>query len=225
MRTTAHSRAVAALLLAGAALLTAAGCNIVVPIAYAIEGPPSTEAAYTLPQKKAVVFFDDTKNQLPRTSLRTRIGDKVAADLMAKGMLTQVIASREAMQIARRKDTDSNKIGIGTVGQEVGAELVIYVKITGFFITPDGYTNKPEASAEVKVVDVGASRRVFPEDGTTEDGFPVNATTREVDNELYKSSSGRRKIEDSLADVLADKVAKTFYKHETKELGAPLGVR
>ncbi len=89
----------------------------------------------------------------------------------------------------------------------------------------DQIKNAVEKLYEVKVVDVGASRRVFPEDGTTEDGFPVNATTREVDNELYKSSSGRRKIEDSLADVLADKVAKTFYKHETKELGAPLGVR
>ena len=35
-------------------VLSAAGCNIVTPVAYAIEGPGQIDAEYTLPKKKTV---------------------------------------------------------------------------------------------------------------------------------------------------------------------------
>ena len=63
-------------------LFLAAGCNYLVPAAYIIDGPPSIDAKYDLPDRKTVVFVDDRTNILSRTQLRAVIGDKVAADLI-----------------------------------------------------------------------------------------------------------------------------------------------
>ena len=74
--------------------LPLASCNIVTPIAYAIEGPGQIDAEYTLPDKKTVVFVDDPRNILPRTALRTAIGDK---DRMAKtGLLDAAMLALDA---------------------------------------------------------------------------------------------------------------------------------
>ena len=40
--------------------------------------------------------------------------------------------------------------------------------------------------------------------------------------ELYRSSAGRREIEQLLAAAIADKVTKLFYKHIPDELGSRL---
>lgn len=220
-------RAVAAMVLAaaaGAALLSS-GCNIIVPAAYILEGPPTVDAAFTLPPKRTVVFIDDTKNELPRTALRTLIGDTIAESLMAQGLVTEAIASAEAMQIARRRDTDAKKLSISQIGEECGAEIVIYVKIKSFLLTPDGTVPRPLADAEVKVLDIGSGVRLFPDPGGEERGFPVETQLREMNLDLYRSSAGRRQLEDQLAKTVAQDVAKVFYKHQKNELGGKLGVR
>lgn len=208
-----------------AALVIAAGCNIIVPVAYLIEGPASNDAVFTLPgEKRTVVFVDDTRNDLPRTSLRTIIGDTVVTTLLDRSLVTQAIDSTDAMQVARRRDTDSKRLSIAEIGEEVGAEIVIYVKIDAFALTPDGVVPRPVGAAQVKVLDIGAGVRLFPEGGASE-GFPVQTQLTEQDLDLYKSSAGRRQLEDALAKEMGRDIAKLFYKHEKKELGGRLGVR
>lgn len=207
-------------LLGGAAAL--AGCNIVVPAAYILEGPPSVDAAFELPAKRTVIFIDDTRNHLPRTALRSLMGDEIARLLLDKAVLTDVIDSSDAVQVARRYDSDQKRLSVAQVGEEVGAETVIYVKINIFALSPDGVTPRPFAEAEVKVIDVGAQKRLFPADG--DGGRVVRIQTRE-DLEAYKTSAGRRGLEDNLAKELGREVAGLFYKHEKKELGRQLGVQ
>ena len=82
------------------ALLATAGCNIVTPVAYAIEGPGQIDAEFELPNRKTVVFVDDPRNILPRTALRTALGDAISFDLMEREILDSTVASRDAVAVA-----------------------------------------------------------------------------------------------------------------------------
>lgn len=219
----AASRGRAALLAAGLLLaLAVPGCNIIIPAAYIIEGPPTIDAVFTLPDRRTVIFVDDTRNFLPRTALRTRLGDKAATLLLENAVITEAIASSEAMQVVRRFDSDSKRLSIVQVGEELGAETVIHVKIKTFSLSPDGETPRPFAEAEVKVIDVAGARRLYPEGDAP---HPVVAQLREQPMEGYQSSAGRRDMEDALADQLGREVANLFYEHRKQELGERLGVR
>ena len=205
-------------------LFLAAGCNYLVPAAYIIDGPPSIDAKYDLPDRKTVVFVDDRTNILSRTQLRAVIGDKVAADLMKQGLITETIASRDALAMARKDETVDKPMPISEIGQRVGADMIIYVQIRDFKLADPGGDSLPSASASVKVIDVSGRSRLFPAPSELT-GEPVATDMREVSADLYQSTSGRRQVEDLLAAEIGSEVAKLFYKHERKELGKNLGVR
>ncbi len=50
----------------------------------------------------------------------------------------------------------------------------------------------------------------------------VQVFTRAASPELYRSRSGRRQLEESLANQLGDRIAKLFYKHVPDEIGSRL---
>lgn len=213
-------RVIAALVLA----VLAGACNIVTPAAYIIEGPPSNDAQYTLPDRKVVVFVDDRKNVLSRTQLRTVIGDKVSSDLLAKGLVPDAVASRDAVAIARRDESAGKPLATSEIGEKVGAEVVIYVRMLSFNIAEPGGTPRPNAVAQVRVIDATNRARLFPTDAE-DPGVQVPSTMNEVSMDLYNSTTGRRSVEEQLASNLGDRIAKLFYKHEKNELGKGMGVR
>ncbi len=207
-----------------AILVMPVACNIVTPVAYILEGPPSNDAQFTLPDRKTVVFVDDRKNVLSRTQLRTAIGDKVAGDLMQQELVSETITTRDAVAVARRDENMDNPLPISEIGEKVGAEVVIYVRVTSFMIAEPGGNPIPNATAMVKVIDVTNRARLFPEDKENP-GISVASQMKEVSQDLYQSTTGRRQIEDKLADELGNRIAKVFYKHEKVELGKGMGVR
>jgi hypothetical protein len=211
-------------LLIALAALAVAGCNIIVPAAYIIEGPPSNDAQYTLPDRKVVVFVDDRKNLLSRTQLRTVIGDKVASDLLAQELVPEAIASRDALAVARRDESAGKPISTSEIGEKVGAEVVIYVRVISFNLAEPGGNPLPNAMARVRVIDATNRQRLFPTD-VEDPGVEVTSDMREVSMDLYNSTSGRRSVEEQLATNLGDRIGKLFYKHEKNELGKGTGVR
>jgi hypothetical protein len=156
--------------------------------------------------------------------LRSIIGDRVAKDLMLKELVTETIASRDAIAVARREETAGKPLSIEDIGRKVGAEVVIYVQIGGFNLSEEGNVPRPNGYALVKVIDVTERRRLFPSD-PEQPGVEVDSTMREVSMDLYNSPSGRRSIEEQLAENMGDRIAKVFYKHEKNELGKGTGVR
>ncbi len=197
-----------------------ASCNIAGPALYLIQGPPKTPAAFMLPDKPTVVFVDDRRNVLPRYELRAAIGDQAAEELLTNKVVDKTFSSRELMNMVRKQDTDKDLTAIDAIGRAAGADQIIYVKIVAWALTPDGYTPRPTAGAEVRVFDCVNRVKLFPVDderGRYVEGFVV------LDNsELYKSTATRRKLEDALAAQLGTDVAKLFYEHETNELGDSL---
>ena len=198
------------------------GCNIVTPLAGLAGGPPMADAQYVLADVPTVVFVDDRANHLDPNTLRRVIADKISQDLMSNKALTMTISPQDAMLLASRNDRARNLMNIQEIGKAVGAQQIVYVEIATFEDTPDGYTPRPTAQANVKVIDVAAGQRVFP-DANAPRGWSVHVNGAPADPSLFASRSSRLKIHESLANDLGYEVARLFYRHEIKELGTRVG--
>ena len=215
LRSGSVARSVAAALLAVAGG-AAGGCNIVGPVAAVAQGPPKVDAQYVLADVPTVVFIDDPRNLVNPVTLRKVIADTASQQLMLHEVVTSTIAPQDAAAIAQRSDRVGDKMSVEDVGRAVGAQQVIYVQMLSFAHTPDGYTPRPVATAQVKVIDVTSGERVFPENG---DGWPVNAAGAAVNPSVYSSRVSRTKVFEALATVLGVEIAKVFYRHESQTLG------
>jgi len=210
-------------------VLSAAGCNIVTPVAYAIEGPGQIDAEYTLPKKKTVIFVDDPRNILPRTALRTAIGDAVSFDLMERGHLESTVASRDAIAVARSGSAGNAQklMTVEAVGKALDCAQVIHIQPTVFDLSgrTDDRGIRPTAIVQVKVLDLEMRVRTYPAAESMPDGREVTAIIREESSDGLRTRAGRTQIEDQLARKIALEVAQLFYQHDRVDLGENLGTR
>ncbi|MEE2894901.1 MAG: hypothetical protein VX726_04080 [Planctomycetota bacterium] len=211
-----RARVIAGLLLVAASV--AAGCNVIVPVAYVIEGPGTIPAEFVLRDTSTAVFVDDRDNAFPRTALRAIVGVEITQALIDNKAVTpqNLVDARDVIALVRALETSGTRASIERIGREAGVEQVVYVELEGFSLTLDGVTPRPTAVCSVKVLDLAAGMRVFPADGTD---------NREVDPALFESFAKRRVVEDDLAVRLGRDVAKLFYEHERVDLGENLGIR
>ncbi len=199
-------------------------CNILGPAAFLIGGLPKQDAQYALMDRPTVVFVDDPRNALSDRNLRRYIGDKIAQELMINKIVTVTISSADAMAVASG-DRHGKRMPIEAIGSAVGAEQVLYVEMMSFTLSPDNVTPQPMGVCRIKVIDAVNRTRLFPqvnEDSQAAAAYPVQVALPVLSTELYRSASGRRKMNEQLANHMADKVAKVFYKHVPNELGSRL---
>jgi hypothetical protein len=218
------ARLAAAIALLGG--LVTAGCNVIVPVAYVIEGPGTIPAEFTLRDTSTAVFVDDRDSAFPRTSLRLMVGAEITNRLIANKALQarMLVDPGDVMALVRGLETSEKRVSIERIGREAGVEQIVYVELNGFALTLDGVTPRPTAVCNVKVLDIAAGIRVYPGEGSPT-GREVVAQIREVDPSLFQSFAKRRKVEDDLAIELGKTVAELFYEHERVELGENLGIR
>lgn len=226
VRRTRGSRVVS--LCAGLLAILAAGitgCNIVVPVAYVLEGPGMIPAEYTLRDTSTAVFIDDAENKLPRTALRGIIGVEITQLLIENKVMpaSNFVDARDMIGLVRAMETNGRRASIERIGREAGVEQVVYVKIEGFSLTLDGITPRPTAVCAVKVLDLAAGTRVYPADN--KDGRETVGQLREVDPARFEAFAKMRIIEDDLAVRLGKNVAQLFYEHDRVDLGENLGIR
>ncbi|MEY3025848.1 MAG: hypothetical protein RL136_584 [Planctomycetota bacterium] len=209
--------------------LPLASCNIVTPIAYAIEGPGQIDAEYTLPDKKTVVFVDDPENILPRTSLRTTIGDAVSFDLMGRELLGSTVATRDAIAVSRSgSGGDAGRLmSIEAIGRALDASQIIHIQPTIFDLAgrTDSQGLRPTAKATVKVIDLDLRQRTYPATSMLPGGREIVATIREADPTILRTRAGRSELEEQLSARLAVQIARLFYQHDRVDLGENLGTR
>jgi hypothetical protein len=218
-----HSGLFALLLTCGCAVFPL-GCNLVGPAAYIIEGPPTIEAQHTLADVPTLVFIDDRNSMVSPASLRRVIADKTSEDLMVKKLVSTTISPQDAMSFAAQVERHSQIMSIEEIGKKVGAKQVIYVHMLQFNDQVD-YTPQPTAVCRVHVIDVENRVRTFPPPDSQEPSRVVQAMTREVNPELYRTRAGRTQLREALARETGAQIGKLFYKHERKELGGSLNPR
>ncbi len=218
---------VRSLWLASLTLIPLAGCNIVGPAAYIIEGPPTVDAVHELADVPTIVFIDDRHNVVSPISLRKVIADRVSQDLMVQKVLSEnnALSSQDATAVAMQRERNSSILSIEEIGKSVGAKQVIYVEMLQFQGTPDGFTPRPMAMSRVKVINIEHRKRVFPPEDALQPSREVQAMTREIDPGLYATRSGLLKIYEALAIEAGSEVGRLFYKHERRPLGGNLNPR
>ena len=199
-------------------------CNILQPAAYLAMGQAKAPAKYVLEERPTVVFVDDRNNAIPINSSRVRraVADDVTNQLMSRELVTMTISPRDAMALSRNQDREGNLMSMGALGEAVGAEQVIFIEMLSYRGSPDNVTPRPSAACRLKVIDNVNKVRVFPAPGAEKEWQEIIVQGAPVSPELYRSSAGRREIEQMLAATIADKVTKLFYKHIPDELGSRL---
>lgn len=194
-----------------AAGLAASGCNVVGPVAYLIHGPDKVDAAYKLePARPTVIFVDDANSRLPSRSLRVDIATAAEKYLLREECLKDVISTRTAVQAAS-EDRLGKPLSIIEIGQKSNAEVVVYVEMQDFGISPDGQTFSPFATARVKVMDVKAGKRVWPEQ---KEGYPVLLKPTPQPDAAPATVAARLEASRLLANEVGKAVAQLFYTHE-----------
>ena len=165
------------------------------------------------------MYVDDRRNVVSRLQLRAALADDIGTRLRDLELVREVVSGRELIAYVRRVETPAKRVSIEEMGQAVGADLVVYVEMDGFALSPDGATPKPVASAFVKVIDVKARERLFPPPGGDPMGWPVSTEVQNMTPDMFRTSSQRRGAEDLLEKKLAEEVARLFHDHEPKNFG------
>lgn len=129
------------------------------------------------------------------------------------------------MAVARNRDRDGDLLSMVGIGEAVGAQQMIYVEMLSFRGSPDNITPKPSAACRVKILDVVNRTRLFPPPDAEKAWQDVAVQSPPVSTELYQSDQGRRQIEQLMAKMLGDQIAKLFYEHIPDEVGTRLQSR
>lgn len=196
-----------------AATLAVPGCNIVGPAYYFIEGPAKQPALYTLDEKRTtVVFVDDPSSRLPSRALRGDIATSAEKHILAEDLLIKdrLIDSRGAFQAASA-DRFGRQLSITEIGRSVQADVVVYISIDEFGISPDGVTFAPVGVARVLVIDAKNDQRLWP---ATAGGQRIRVQLNERQGEAPRSRADSLAAQRELAIQIGRAAAELFYEHE-----------
>lgn len=212
--------AVCAAWLAGTALLP--GCNIVGPIAVLASPPPTQDAEYKMADRVTAVYVDDRKNVLNDRGLRMFIGDRILEHLMRNKVLKDSIKTSSTMAAAGSERAGALK-PLEQIGKEVGAAQLIYVEIMSFGLEPDAAgAPRAQATVRVKLIDVENRVRLYPPAGEADGADSRYLTLTLPPEQTYQpmlTRAAQAEAYRTLAELIADRTAKLFYKWEVRPLG------
>ena len=213
-RTPRPAAAALATVLLGLSVWTLPGCNILGPALMAVTPDPSVAQQYALdPKRPTVIFIDDRANRLPRRSLRTVMADQAQTLLITEADHKNIIDAKAAFAAAAGERA-GEPMTITEIGKASKAEIVIYVTVDAFSLSPDGQTYQPEAALRIKVIDAVADKRLWP---TEPEGYKL-AVSR-VQSAQFKPStrSEAAKSQIDAAQYVGKAIAQVFYKHRVDE--------
>lgn len=205
------------LILAAATLLSAAGCNIVGPAMYLVQGPNKTPAQFTLPQQTTVVFIDDRANILPRSRLIRQMALGATNELLKVQQIIPEAIDPEAINREAVRETSGHLMSIDEIGRKVGAGVVIYAVPRQFSLVDDRGT-VPTCILEVKVVDTESGLRLWP--GPREYEYHRLVVELAYKSPLRYDDGKVDELQQQLATTAGLRLAQLFFPHEKNPLDA-----
>ncbi|MFG0275037.1 MAG: hypothetical protein ACF8QF_08270 [Phycisphaerales bacterium] len=207
---------------AGAVALASLGaCNIVAPIAYLVGGPPKVPAAYELDKDRpTTIFVDDRASVVPRRGLRLMIGSEAESTLIEKKAIRQenMISADSTVRVALAERYGEPQ-SIDSIGEAVGAEVVIYVELAGWTLSRDGVSTSPAARLSVKVLDVTNNVRLWP---SSINGHIMTVALPPTAAQGPQSRVEQNALEETLAKMTGLQIARLFFTHEEDALSGRL---
>lgn len=215
--TSPRFRSLALAAAATVALAMPAGCNILGPIFVAFSPPPTIKAEYQLdPKRPTVIFIDDRSNRLPRRVYRQVIAEEAQRVLLDEKSVESLIDFKAAVA-ATNADRSGEPMPIVEIGRAAKADVIIYVTIDAFTLSPDGQSYSPSAAVRAKVVDAVDEKRLWPEDPA---GFPLALKPIEKNDYKPRSNADVLKAETELAKRTGTAIGQLFAKHYEQESAA-----
>lgn len=210
----------AAILALSAAAVAVAGCNIFAAGYTLVHGPPTYPATHQLDKKRpTVIFFDDRANRLPRRALGPMIAEAAERDLLDAGAFDEnMLLSSRAATLAANQERFGEPLSIVEIGRAVQsetikAEVIVWVTVDSFSLSPDGTSYLPSATLRLKVIDLVSGDRIWPEAKTGQ------AVTFTMPDQLGTRPSDRSEVlkaEEQFAVWLGIGLGQVFHEHETK---------
>lgn len=124
---------------------------------------------YQLPRERTLILIDTvdaqgTTNILATPGLRNTIAADMGYFLVKEEALDkdQVVEVRDLLKVERELGTEFAKTPIDEIARRVNARQVIHVLVTESRMRAMGNLIQPIAEGQVKVIDVEAGRRLFP---------------------------------------------------------------
>jgi len=188
----------------------AAGCNIAATVEAVARPDPVVEAKYHLAHVPTVILFDDTYSVVTPVRLRREIAEEATVVLMERADMDDMISPLDAMRLARQMDQPSSPAPIHKVGVGVGADQVIYVHPTRFFVPAVAGTADPHASFRVKVIDATTQTRLWPsEEEGGANGWPIHVGLQRDEAVKLAAETGNA-VKRALAMKCGDEIARLF---------------
>ena len=196
------------------ASLILGGCNIVGPALVLIHGPPTIPAEYKLDKNRStVLFIDDRSGVLPRPILGQQIAEVAVTTILAKNLVKDLISAR-GTHLAARQESHDQPLTLQQIGQAVGADVLVWVSIDSFSLSPDGQTFAPVSQTRVKVIDVTTGDRLWPPE---REGFARVIRMPTQQGMAPTTRAERLKAQQNLASWTGVGIAQLFFKREVTE--------
>jgi len=203
-----------ALALLAGGLLAAAGCAMVA-YPFVMFQDHSIPAVYEIPNRRTLILVDDPNNQFSDPVVINQIAENMAFHLRESKALTDIVANERLIALEHDQGAQFAQMSVHNVGQTLGAEQVIHVKIRNYVPTTDPGLQVPAATAWVRVWDVAEHQRLFPTsiEHASAQGYPVTIKMKPS----QKSTSDRLAhltLERQFAGYFAEEAAGMFYKRK-----------
>ncbi len=213
-------------LLSCVVLTVVSGCNILVPVTYAVQGTGQNPAEHELDPIKTLVFVDDLNSVLPRTVLRVRLAESISEELMRLDLVPTTVNPSDVMALVRSRERNSSRSSMSSIAEDAGVSQMLYIKVESFSGLVRSTELRPTASIGIRVMHFDKGGRVYPPTEMNSTGSrSVDVSLREIDPSKLRSASDRRRVEQQLISKLAYETCKLFREHEARELGENLGIK
>lgn len=204
--TTVRAAGLGALVLVGA-------CQQAAVTLYHLTGGDTIEAKYKLTENLLAAVLDDPQGLLVTPSVYRTLHERMEQEFTANGIKSRLVPF-DQVQRMRQHDPAYDSLSIREIGEKLGADQVLYLKVTDFRLRREPGTPVYQGRFIVRVSVISTERkrdvRLWPQQ---EGGFEVAGETPP------ESSEGDKSADDVARELTADlcnRVAKLFYDHKEK---------
>jgi hypothetical protein len=199
---------------AAAAWLALPGCTQALAwFAAQFPQPKKVDALYQPPKGKTVlVLVEDRPKPVSYEPVKYELGERIGQNLVTAKVAREVVKQERLRDLSTQRDFAG--LAVREVGARLGADLVVYVRIDSFSLKdgPESPLWLGRLSVSVWVFDVKGSGPLWPTDTPGGEGYrPTPIVLKHVEN---SSPSYGQVVAETLAEQMADRVAKIFYNHE-----------
>ncbi|MCH7721334.1 MAG: hypothetical protein IH988_10170 [Planctomycetes bacterium] len=174
---------------------------------------PKVEAEHTLEDRVLLILVDDPDERVHWPQTMTYLAESLRRQLLDNEVVSNVLAADTIYRL-RAAHADFDTRGCREIGRMAGADRVLWLEVRDFYARQEisDVDVAARLAVTVKVIDAGKDK-----DSAKVRVWPVHPNGRRISADLTAGQVTRAKgvdrIAHLLADQVADKVAKLFYKH------------